>query len=493
MNPDFRLEEHPLILLKPRIVPPYGWVGHIPFAYLAIDLLRPRRLVELGTHSGNSYLAFCQAAGALKLACQFRAVDDWRGDEHALRYGEQIYQSLRSRHDPLYGEFSQLLRARFDDAVGQFDDGSIDLLHIDGLHTYEAVRHDFESWLPKLSDRAVVLLHDTEVHEREFGVARFFDELAMRYPCFGFRQSHGLGVVAVGENVPAPFLAFLRQADAAPAALRGFFEVLAATLVDADDRPVQAALVEPHPVVCHLYYRTHAEAYDEGRMISQPVDATDGVVDLQFRLPVGQRADYLRLDPCDLAGVYRLSELTLRQGSNGSPKSLDDLSARMGHLNGELLPDPSLRSLRLVSFDGDPHVEFEIDSVLGEWRGDEALELSIRVEYEVVVSDPVLHGLLEKQSASLTGMRQLARERVNVQSLSGEFTRQREELRALSVEFTRQREDLRVLSSEFTRQRENLQGLAGHAQAVQSSLQGVQQGIDVLSKRSFWSWLRRRC
>jgi len=117
MTADFRLQEHPLVLMRPRIVPPYGWVGHIPFAYLAVDLLRPANIVELGTHSGNSYLAFCQAVEALGLASRCTAVDTWQGDEHALHYGEQVYQSLRARHDPLYGQFSRLLRCRFDDAA----------------------------------------------------------------------------------------------------------------------------------------------------------------------------------------------------------------------------------------------------------------------------------------------------------------------------------------------------------------------------------------
>jgi len=226
MNRDFRLEDHPLILMQPRIVPPYGWVGHIPFAYLAVDLLRPHSLVELGTHSGNSYLAFCQAVHALELPCRCTAVDAWQGDAHTLHYGEQVYRALRSRHDPLYGDFSRLLRASFDEAVGQFEDGGIDLLHIDGLHTYEAVRHDFESWLPKLSDRAVVLLHDTSVRERGFGVGRFFEELSNRYACFDFRHSHGLGVVAVGSRLPAAFEAFMREAQASSESMRGFFEAL---------------------------------------------------------------------------------------------------------------------------------------------------------------------------------------------------------------------------------------------------------------------------
>ena len=50
------------------------------------------------------------------------------------------------------------VRCTFAEALQHFPDGSVDLLHIDGRHFYEDVKEDYESWLPKLSDRAVVLL-----------------------------------------------------------------------------------------------------------------------------------------------------------------------------------------------------------------------------------------------------------------------------------------------------------------------------------------------
>ncbi len=168
-----------------------------------MQALRPRLLVELGTSHGVSYSAFCEAVLDARLPCRCYAVDHWHGDAHAGPAGEAVFQDLQAFNEQHHGAFSQLLREDFDSARERFADGSIDLLHIDGFHTYEAVRHDFEHWRPKLSARAVVLFHDTNVRRDDFGVHRLFAELAAAHPHFEFLHGHGLGVLAVGAQVPA--------------------------------------------------------------------------------------------------------------------------------------------------------------------------------------------------------------------------------------------------------------------------------------------------
>ncbi len=210
---------HPLVFDRPRrLTDVASWHEHVPFAFFAVAALRPRLLVELGTHKGDSYCAFCQAVLTLGLGTRCYAVDTWRGDVHSGEYGPEVLEELRAYHDPLYGSFSSLLPQTFDEAAGRFADGSIDLLHIDGCHTYEAVAHDVETWLPKLSERGVVLMHDTSVREGDFGVWRLWDELSELYRGFAFAHGHGLGVLAVGGEVDPAFAAFLESARREPLA-----------------------------------------------------------------------------------------------------------------------------------------------------------------------------------------------------------------------------------------------------------------------------------
>lgn len=199
-------------LLQPqRLIQPPSWAGHIPFSMWLIARLKPDLLVELGTHTGNSYFSFCQSVQANGLSTRCYAVDTWQGDEQAGYYGDEVYGDIRRYNEQNYVDFSRLLRMTFDQAIDQFSDGSIDLLHIDGLHTYEAVLHDFESWKPKLSVRAVVLFHDIVVRDRDFGVWKLWEELQSQYPHFQFEHSNGLGVLFVGKEQPETNHALLAE------------------------------------------------------------------------------------------------------------------------------------------------------------------------------------------------------------------------------------------------------------------------------------------
>lgn len=218
--------EHPACLEFPLWLEETAWAGHIPFAMFLVSAIRPRTFVELGAYRGVSYCAFCQAVKTAKTDTKCYAVDTWEGDAHAGELEAGVLTKLRSHHDALYSDFSRLVQSTFDDALAHFADDSIDLLHIDGFHTFEAVKHDFETWKPKMSNRGIIIFHDINVRERGFGVWQFWDEVKQDFPHFEFLHSHGLGVLAVGAEIPEN-LQFLFSADEVETVLiRQFFHAL---------------------------------------------------------------------------------------------------------------------------------------------------------------------------------------------------------------------------------------------------------------------------
>jgi hypothetical protein len=207
------------------------WVDHIAFGYDLVAALRPQTLVELGTQSGVSYFTFCQSVLDHQLSTRCFGVDTWRGDEHTKQYDESVYAEVSAHNQAHYESFSTLYRMYFEEAAMRFPDESIGLLHIDGYHTYEAVRGDFELWYPKVEPGGIVLMHDVMARLHDFGAWRFWDELTKSHSTFLFKHGFGLGVVRKPGGPPreAPLLHYLFSGDQAiEERLRGFYVHVAA-------------------------------------------------------------------------------------------------------------------------------------------------------------------------------------------------------------------------------------------------------------------------
>lgn len=181
-----------------------AWSGHFFFAYDLVRNAKPKVIVELGTHKGNSLFSMAQAIKDEKLETKLHGVDTWEGDHQAGYYGESVYNEFLKISKKYYKDVNIVSHKMFfDDAVKEFKDNSIDILHIDGLHTYEAVKHDFETWLPKVKkDTGIIMFHDVCETKDDFEVYKLWKELKKKYKnTITFEHYHGLGVMFLNSKI----------------------------------------------------------------------------------------------------------------------------------------------------------------------------------------------------------------------------------------------------------------------------------------------------
>jgi len=184
------------------------WAGHRNFAYDYIANIKPDSVVELGTHYGSSFFAFLQAIeDGLSPHTRLYGIDAWSpvpgNDWTTKEYEIDIYE-IFSNTLAAYDSKAYPIKKIFDQALDDFEDESIDLLHIDGTHTYEAVKYDYESWLPKLKSNAVVLFHDISetsyLHEESS--PKFWQEIKSQTQyTLEFDHCYGLGILCRSEEI----------------------------------------------------------------------------------------------------------------------------------------------------------------------------------------------------------------------------------------------------------------------------------------------------
>jgi hypothetical protein len=170
-----------------------AWTGHRKFAEWLVWNTFPKTIVELGVDYGYSTFVF---ANALKgTSGTIYGIDLFMGDVHT---------GYRNTYENVKKNIADHSVTNLELVVGDFDSISklwktpIDILHIDGLHTYEAVKNDFTNWSPFVKEEGIVLFHDIAV--QSFGVKEFFRELTGGYKLF-FLHSAGLGIFTRNKDL----------------------------------------------------------------------------------------------------------------------------------------------------------------------------------------------------------------------------------------------------------------------------------------------------
>jgi len=129
--------------------------------YAVTRALRPRTIVEIGSARGKSTctlaLACRQNAYGTVYAIDPHEPNAWTdlgaaGDSHTFLQDRLRAYGLR--------DWCEIIRKTSADAAREWSQ-PIDLLFVDGDHTYGGVKRDFESFRHWLSPSAIVLFHDT--------------------------------------------------------------------------------------------------------------------------------------------------------------------------------------------------------------------------------------------------------------------------------------------------------------------------------------------
>jgi GT2 family glycosyltransferase/glycosyltransferase involved in cell wall biosynthesis len=196
--------DHPVAWLVPHHLPPDPRAVHIPFIATVVDLLAPRVLVEHGTDTGVWYAAACQVVEERRLATACVAVPAVTDLVSAVDSG------FRTLHDERYGTFSTVFSGD-DDPVEDVRADSIDLLLM--LRGCGSVQVQFDRWVSRLSDRAVVVLDGIGLTGGG-GTRVLWTDLSGRYPSFSLSAAGGVGLVVVGAESRAKLAPLVDSSEA---------------------------------------------------------------------------------------------------------------------------------------------------------------------------------------------------------------------------------------------------------------------------------------
>jgi cephalosporin hydroxylase len=189
-----------------RFIRPTQQREEIKELLVILESARPRTLVEIGTASGGTLFLLSRVAAPDATLVSI----DLPGGRFGGGYGRWRSPLYRSFARP--GQKVHLIRADSHDPKtlrelqAMTDPRGLDFLFIDGDHTYEGVRKDFELYSPFMSVGGWIGFHDIipDPSDAMNEAHRFWDEIKFRYPhreiVSDRNRKYGIGLIRIGAH-----------------------------------------------------------------------------------------------------------------------------------------------------------------------------------------------------------------------------------------------------------------------------------------------------
>lgn len=165
----------------------YNMGGFVPLLYSLMTDYRNgqrglRTVVEIGVRWGTSTLSFLHGIK-----------DRGRKDPNIRLYSMDINDCSKVVTDEELQKFWTFMQGDSKELAKTWSHGDIDILLIDGDHSYEGVKEDYLKWEPFVKEGGIILMHDVLWGHK--GVGKFFwDEVKHPKAALPLSKS-GLGIV----------------------------------------------------------------------------------------------------------------------------------------------------------------------------------------------------------------------------------------------------------------------------------------------------------
>jgi predicted O-methyltransferase YrrM len=183
---------------------PFQIQGEITELVTLVEKMRPETVLEIGTASGGTLFLFSRVASPNASIISV----DLPGGIHGGGYPwwkTILYRSFASRKQKItLMRVDSHLDATLNDVKKMLGGRKVDFLFIDGDHTYNGVRKDFENYAPLVRKGGLIALHDIASDLDRLGceVYKYWNETKPRYRhteivTTGGQTLYGIGVIFV--------------------------------------------------------------------------------------------------------------------------------------------------------------------------------------------------------------------------------------------------------------------------------------------------------